>query len=256
MKDLILKALKVEKINSLVHIGGHKGQEVDFYKSLNLEKVIYFEPINEFADQIENKIRNLPNFVLHRCALGNQNSIELIYIADKGKFDDSGSTSIKEPRKSKITFSTSRNIEVRTYSSFEYSGIDIAILDTQGYELEVLEGFKNKINTFKFLIVEFSNFEGYKNQTIYKNLNKFLISNNFSFVAQNKKVMKVFPNIHSGSYGDALYINNNLINRISISKAKFKYFILNNFLINFLIRFTKLSFWKVKVKNLLAKFKI
>ena len=106
------------------------------------------------------------------------------------------------------------------------------------------------------MIVEFSNFEGYKNQTIYKNLNKFLISNNFSFVAQNKKVMKVFPNIHSGSYGDALYINNNLINRISISKAKFKYFILNNFLIDFLIRFTKLSFWKVKVKNLLAKFKI
>ena len=27
----------------------------------------------------------------------------------------------------------------------------------------------NTINTFKFLIVEFTNFEGYKNQTIYRN---------------------------------------------------------------------------------------
>ena len=43
--------------------------------------------------------------------------------------------------------------------------------------------------------------------------------------------------------------------RISISKAKFKYFILNNFLIDFFIKYTKLAFWKVKVKNLLVHFK-
>tara|TARA_X000001036_G_C20636816_1_gene789413 strand:+ start:309 stop:1070 length:762 start_codon:yes stop_codon:yes gene_type:complete len=249
MNDLILQALKIHKINSLVHIGGHIGQEVDFYKSLDLDSVIYFEPINEFADHIENKIRNLSNFVLHRYALGNENSSKLIYIADKGKNDDSGSTSLKEPKKSNITFSTSRTIEVRKYSSFRYSKIDLAILDTQGYELEVLEGFESKINTFKFLIVEFSNYEGYKNQTIYKDLNNFLCLNNFSFVKQNKKVLKVFPNSQSGSHGDALYVNNKLINRISISKAKFKYFTLNNFLIDFLIKYTKVAFWKAKVKK-------
>ena len=250
MIDLISYAMKTQKINSLVHIGGHKGQEVNSYKSLDLDKVIIFEPINEFADEIETKIINLPNFVLHRCALGNENSEKLIYIADKGKNDDSGSTSLKEPRNSNIKFSTTQLIEVKKYSSFKYSKIDIAILDTQGYELEVLEGFENLINTFKFLIVEFSNFEGYKNQTIYKDLNKFLCLNNFSFVKQNKKVMKVFPSNQSGSYGDALYINNKFINRISISKAKFKYFILNNFLIDFFIKYTKLAFWKEKVKFL------
>tara|TARA_X000000368_G_scaffold418885_1_gene420538 strand:+ start:334 stop:1086 length:753 start_codon:yes stop_codon:yes gene_type:complete len=248
MENLILQALKIHKINSLVHIGGHIGQEIEFYKSLDFDRVIYFEPINEFADNIENKIRYLSNFVLHRCALGNQNSNKLIYIADKGKKDDSGSTSLKEPKKSHISFSTSRIIEVKKYSSFNYSKIDIAILDTQGYELEVLEGFENKINTFKFLIVEFSNYEGYKNQTIYKDLNNFLCSNNFSFVNQNKKVLRVFPNSESGSYGDALYVNNKLINKISISKAKFKYFLLNNFLIDFLLKYTKVAYWKVKVK--------
>ena len=255
MIELILHAMKTQKINSLVHIGGHKGQEVNFYKSLDLDKVIIFEPINEFADEIENKIINLPNFILHRCALGNENSEKLIYIADEGKDDNSGSTSLKEPRKSNINFSTTQLIEVKKYSSFKYSNIDIAVLDTQGYELEVLEGFENLINTFKFLIVEFSNFEGYKNQTIYKDLNNFLCLNNFSFVKQNKKVLKVIPSSQSGSYGDALYINNKLINRISISKAKFKYFILNNFLIDFFIKYTKLAFWKVKVKNLLVYFK-
>ena len=255
MIDLLCHAMKIQKINSLIHIGGHKGQEIDSYKSLDLDKVIIFEPINEFADDIENKIIDLPNFVLHRCALGNQNSEKLIYIADKGKDDDSGSTSLKKPRNSNVTFSESRLIEVKKYSSFKYSKIDIAILDTQGYELEVLEGFENLINTFKFLIVEFSNFEGYKNQTIYKDLNNFLCLNNFSFVKQNKKVLKVIPSIQSGSYGDALYINNKFINRISISKAKFKYFFLNNFLIDFFIKYTELEFWKKKVKNLLVNFK-
>ena len=250
MLNLLLHAIKSQKIKSLVHIGGHKGQEVNFYKSLDLDKVIIFEPVNEFADDIENKIIDLPNFILHRCALGNENSEKLIYIADKGKDDDSGSTSLKEPRNSNIKFSTTQLIELKKYSSFKYSKIDIAILDTQGYELEVLEGFENLINTFKFLIVEFSNFEGYKNQTIYKDLNNFLCLNNFSFVKQNKKVMKVFSSNQSGSYGDALYINNKFINRISISKAKFKYFYLNNFLIDFFIKYTKLAFWKEKVKFL------
>ena len=72
--------------------------------------------------------------------------------------------------------------------------------------MEVLEGFENLINTFKFLIVEFSNFEGYKNQTIYEDLNNFLCLNNFSFVKQNKKVMKVFPSIVSQEVMAMLYI--------------------------------------------------
>ena len=81
------------------------------------------------------------------------------------------------------------------------------------------------------------------------NFISFLCLNNFSFVKQNKKVLKVFPNSQSGSHGDALYVNNKLINRISISKAKFKYFTLNNFLIDFLIKYTKVAFWKAKVKK-------
>lgn len=251
MKNLIVLASKINKINSLIHVGGHIGQEVNFYNSLNLDKVIYFEPINEFADVLEHQIGNLPNFFLHRCALGNQNSSKLIYIADddKEQYVNSGSTSLLEPQESSITFSTSRYIEVKKYSFFNYTNIDLAILDTQGYELEVLKGFEDKINTFKFLIVEFTNFEGYKNQTIYKDLNKFLNLNNFSFVTQKKKVLKVFPNSNSGSYGDALYVNNNLINKSSILNAKFKYIFLNNFLTDFLKKYTKITYWKSKVKR-------
>lgn len=250
MKDLIYKALKKSSINSLIHVGGHIGQEVNFYNSLNLDKVIYFEPVKEFADELKLKINKFSNFHLHQYALGNENSNKVIYIADKGENDDSGSTSLLEPRKSDISFGK-RIIEVKKYSSFDYSNIDIAVLDTQGYELEVLKGFENKLQTFKFIIVEFSNFEGYINQTIHKDLNKFLNLNNFSLLTQNKKVLKVFKNKNTGSYGDALYVNNKLINKTSILIGKIKFIILNNIIVDFLIKYTNVTFLKKRVKKLL-----
>ena len=250
MKDLIYKAHKKSNISSLIHVGGHIGQEVNFYNSLNLDKVIYFEPVKEFADELKLKINKFSNFHLHQCALGNENSNKVIYIADKGKDDDSGSTSLLEPRKSDISFGK-RIIEVKKYSSFDYSNIDIAVLDTQGYELEVLRGFENKLQTFKFIIVEFSNFEGYINQTIYKDLNKFINLNNFSFLTQNKKVLKVFKNKNTGSYGDALYVNNILINKTSILIGRIKFIILNSIMVDFLIKYTNVTFLKTRVKKLL-----
>ena len=250
MKDLIYKALKKSNINSLTHVGGHIGQEVNFYNSLNLDKVIYFEPVKEFADELKLKINKFSNFHLHQCALGNENSNKVIYIADKGENDDSGSTSLLEPRESGISFGK-RIIEVKKYSSFDYSNIDIAVLDTQGYELEVLKGFENKLQTFKFIIVEFSNFEGYINQTIHKDLNKFLNLNNFSLLTQNKKVLKVFKNKNTGSYGDALYVNNKLINKKSILIGKIKFIILNSIIVDFLIKYTNVPFLKTRDKKLL-----
>ena len=250
MKDLIYKALKKSNISSLIHVGWHIGQEVDFYHSLNLDKVIYFEPVKEFADELKLKINKFSNFHLHQCALGNENSNKVIYIADKGEKDDSGSTSLLEPRESNISFGK-KVIEVKKYSSFDYSNIDIAVLDTQGYELEVLRGFENKLQTFKFIIVEFSNFEGYINQTIYKDLNKFLNLNNFSFLTQNKKVLKVFKNKNTGSYGDALYVNNILINKTSILIGRIKFIILNSIMVDFLIKYTNVTFLKTRVKKLL-----
>lgn len=251
MIELIKIANKRNKINSLIHVGGHIGQEVGFYKSLNLKKVIYFEPVKEFADEIKNKTINLPNFVVHNCALGNQNQSKLIHIADKGKNDNSGSTSLLEPRKSDITFSTTLLVSVKKYSTFNYLDIDLAVLDTQGYELEVLKGFESKITTFKFLIIEFSNFEGYINQSVYKDLNKFLVSKNFSFITQRKKVLKIFPNTTSGSYGDALYINNSLLSDIQIFKSNVLYIVSNNLISDLFIKYLSFATWKDIFKKII-----
>ena len=45
METLLRHALKISNIDSVIHVGGHIGQEVDIYKSLDFTRVIYFEPV-------------------------------------------------------------------------------------------------------------------------------------------------------------------------------------------------------------------
>ena len=81
-------------------------------------------------------------------------------------------------------------------------------------------------------------------------MNKFLNLSNFSFVTQKKKVLKVFKDEKSGSYGDSLYVNNKLIKKKNILKGKIKFILLNNIVTDFLIKFTNISFLKRKVKEI------
>ncbi len=249
MEDLLKYSMKISNVCSIIHIGGHVGQEVELYKSLNFKRVIYFEPVKLFSDQISQKIKNLKNFELFQFALGSDNFESSINIADKGEDDNSGSTSLLEPRDSEITFSNTESIQIKKYSDLSIKNIDCAIIDTQGYELEVLRGFENKIDDFKFLILEFSNYEGYIGQVLYNDLNKYLNEHNFVLLKQIKKVNKVIPTNKSGSYGDALYININLISNAKSKLLTYRYKLLNNHVVDFLNKFSKLNVYKKLIKS-------
>jgi hypothetical protein len=106
----------------------------------------------------------------------------------------------------------------------------MAVIDTQGYEIEVIEGFEEKVLDFKFLIIEFANYEGYLNQPTYRELNKIMNKNNFYMVYQIKRINKIIPNSNGGSYGDALYINTKYLSFFKTLFFKVKFNLLNNFL--------------------------
>tara|TARA_B100000927_G_scaffold113045_1_gene91371 strand:- start:60736 stop:61509 length:774 start_codon:yes stop_codon:yes gene_type:complete len=255
MFDLLYKAKKISNFKSLIHIGGHIGEEVDFYKSLHLEKVIFVEPVKQFADEISRKIRKLENFEIYRFALGNENKKLKIYIADDGIDNiSSGSTSLLQPRKSEINFSKTEIIDLKKYSDLKIKTIDCAVIDTQGYELEVLKGFEEKIQNFKIIVVEFSNYEGYVGQVLYKNLHAFMSNNNFALLKQNKKTNKIIPNIHSGSYGDSLYVNIELLTPIQRITSSFRYFLLNNIFFDTYNKYLDFTLYKTIIKRYIRKF--
>ena len=117
--------------------------------------------------------------------------------------------------------------------------------------MHALKGFENKLDSFKFLILEFSNYEGYIRQVLYSDLNMFLNKNNFVLLKQFKKVNKVIPSKKSGSYGDALYINTNLLSKLQIKLFVYRYKFINNFFMDFLNKFSKITFYKKLIKNIL-----
>ena len=81
-KDL-LKVFENFGIQSLIHVGGHKGQEIEFYKSLDLDKVIFFEPVEKFATEIKMKTQSLKNFEVYQLALGNEDIEKELLLAEK-----------------------------------------------------------------------------------------------------------------------------------------------------------------------------
>ena len=116
-----------------------------------------------------------------------------LYVADG---EDSGSSSLLAPRESEITFSTSQEITVKKFTSLGLKNIDMVVIDTQGYELEVLKGFESYINTIPCFIIEFANYEGYLKQQVYKDLNFFMRKKGFVPIAQIKRINKPFPTIN------------------------------------------------------------
>ena len=252
MNKLLTKALTKYDVDSLLHVGAHKGRkEVDFYQKLKIKNVVFIEPIKVFADELKERLKNIENFSLLQIALGSKDEIGEIFVADVGETDSSGSSSILEPRKSNITFSNKETIEIKKYTSLNIKKMNCAIIDTQGYELEVLKGFEEKINDFKFLIVEFSTVEGYINRVVYKDLNKYLNNKNFYMISQWKKVARLFKSDILGSYGDALYVNGNLFSPLYKTYLKAKYRLLNNFFSEFLNYFSKIHNYKKIIKKVL-----
>ena len=208
--NLIDKAEEFVKIKNLIHIGAHEGQEMYYYDQYDFEKIYFVEPIKECADLIMDKIKLNSKYELFNYALGSEDKIEKFYVADGY---DSGSSSLLAPRESNITFSKTINVEVKQFTSLGLENIDTAVIDTQGYEIEVLKGFNKKIYDLNIAIVEFANYEGYINQPKYKKLNKFMKEKGFVPVDQVKRINKPFPTKRGGSFGDVLFVNSKLISK-------------------------------------------
>lgn len=82
--------------------------------------------------------------------------------------------------------------------------VDIIWMDLQGAELLALKGLGNKLSSVEYLYTEVSHKEIYTGQVMYKELNDFMIKNNFSIL--NKLML-------SGWQEDVVYKkNSNLIN--------------------------------------------
>lgn len=197
-----------KKAETIFDVGANVGQTaLSFSSRLNDSKIFSFEPVSMTFEKLNKNTHALNNVKCFNIALGSNNEEISIKIHNDSK---SVLNSLKNEamnidgklEKIKVvtgdTFCKEKNIE----------SIDLLKIDTEGYELEVLNGFKKMIEDGKikaiYCEVGFSNQN--KRNTNFGQLLEFADNNNFVFfglydVVNRHKIGRC------ENYANALFVN-------------------------------------------------
>lgn len=184
LKNFIIK--HSVKINGVIHVGAHFGQEDILYKELGIKYRLYFEPLKSNFDILRGNVGD--DAILINKALGNEKKFVSMYVET---VNNGMSSSILEPKLHtiqfpNIVFNQTEEVEMVRLDDLDFNFLNYNMMniDVQGFELEVLKGSINTLKNIDYLIVEINNAELYKNCPMFNEINNFLTNNNFTCVDQ------------------------------------------------------------------------
>ena len=182
------------KIKYFLDIGSHMGTYSDLIlKDFKNCKIFMFEPQEKIFKIIKKKYKGKKNIKLYNCAISNTSKLKTIYI---NQHDLTSSLSILNIKNSKyLKFkaklfgapSSGMVLEKKKIKAEKLSKIieknnikivDLAKIDTEGHEYEVLQGMGKNIKKIKYILMEFRNDKVY-NLYNPKKIHSHLIKNHF-----------------------------------------------------------------------------
>ena len=226
--DLIDKYYHQKRINEfliklnlkkVIDIGAHKGEFLENIMSLkNRIKVYSFEPQSKIFKDLKKKFKNKRNIKIFNLAISDSNSLKKMNINIKtstSTFSSYNQNSFLKKLKDFLltgyknkSVINSELVLANSLDSFcrkkKIKNIDLLKIDTEGHEMQVLEGAKKLLkNDIKFILIEFHLSKIYKNYNSLK-IEKFLKINNFVLLKKFKFPILLFE--------DRIYIKKNIIN--------------------------------------------
>lgn len=164
------------KINGVVHVGAHYGEEIDSYLAAGIQKVVCFEPVSENFSVLLNKASEKVHLV--QCALGEREEENVrMFLSSNNK----ESSSVLEPVEHlvdyrHISFNQQEYVQMKRLDSFSdlIDGCNYISLDVQGYEYEVLLGAEQTLNNFDYVYLEVNRGETYKNNHLVEDIDDLL----------------------------------------------------------------------------------
>lgn len=204
--------LQERSIKTIIDVGAHKGEFAEnALKIRSVNKIIAFEPQKKIFEILRNKFADNKIITLNNYALSGKVETKMMKInkmsATSTLNQEINDDSLYFKFKSflllqKNSIISEEEINATTFDIFfkdtTFDQSTLLKIDTEGYELHVLNGSNKKINEVKFVLIEnqFSNM--YKNVN-FKDCHDFLIKKNFRLLKRFR-----FPTLH---YEDRLYIN-------------------------------------------------
>lgn len=204
--------LQERSIKTIIDVGAHKGEFAEnALKIRSVNKIIAFEPQKKIFEILRNKFADNKIITLNNYALSGKvekkimkiNKMSATSTLNQEINDDSLYFKFKSfLLHQKNSIISEEEINATTLDIFfkdtTFDQSTLLKIDTEGYELHVLNGSNKKINEVKFVLIEnqFSNM--YKNVN-FKDCHDFLVKKNFRLLKRFR-----FPTLH---YEDRLYIN-------------------------------------------------
>jgi FkbM family methyltransferase len=205
--------IKLTKPKYLCDIGANNGLWAYVLQQMNpnLEHIVFFEPQTQYQEKLQKL--SFPNItkVIYPCGLGDQKEELAIKggTASASFFDVEQQTEYFPDSLSDKQESVEIHLLDEIYAQDNLPTPDLIKLDVQGFELNVLKGGINTLRKTKYLVIELSFRQFYKNQPSIWEIFKFLQENNFIMIGKGfewrspKQPSEILQM-------DAIFMNNNL----------------------------------------------
>jgi len=198
----IRKRVKFSPVG-VVHVGAHNGLEVNTYLRLGLKKIHLFEPQPFAIDQLLRSWSKYTNVFIHNLALGSQPGFLPMYVEPglSNSPNRSASASLLEPASHLKDYSyvkfqkTDSVVQIVMLDSLSITDCDLLVVDTQGFDLEVLKGAANTLHYYKWIICEYWSNDSYVNACTLDQIKDYLIGFGFIPVLQS----------YDRTFGDILF---------------------------------------------------
>ena len=189
-------------VAGVIHVGAHLGQEYDEYvKTFGEITTYWFEPIPSVYKELSNNLSNKTNTFYYNVALGEKNGVHKMYLDNGNELQSSSLLKPKEHENIyphiKFNEENTINITLNTLDFYNIKSCNVLVLDTQGYELNVLKGSINTLKNIDYIFTEFNIIEMYDGCPSIEQIDEFLLP--FGFYRQETWHV-------DGIWGDAFYL--------------------------------------------------
>lgn len=193
------------KINGIIHVGAHHGEEYEDYIAAGIKKQVWVEPCQAALTFLHNRLENLPDIKILGCAFGDTMGPAIINTetANTGQ-----GNSILTPKKHLEQFpgilfpgrETIMVFPMDTFAFLQVGWYNFLNMDVQGFEDRVLKGGRQVLRHIDYVYTEVNQAEVYEGCAQISELDRLLsdFDRVETFWCDNGGA--------SGDWGDAFYI--------------------------------------------------
>jgi FkbM family methyltransferase len=199
-----------ESVHTILDVGANIGQTaIAFQKSFSEATIYSFEPFAKTYQHLVANTASVPTIHCFNMALGDSNITMTVASEPEDKSFVNSLLDVKQQELKKRDLIQTENITVRTGQSFcaenHIEKIDILKVDTEGYEIPVLEGFGDfLISGVQSILCEFCLTENKSHQTPLMTIYELLKPKGYEFVSVYDVRHEADGAFH---YGNALFVH-------------------------------------------------